>query len=143
MKSAVRTLIGLCVPVILSACATGASLDESVDIEAVPPGMSRIVVYRTEVAGTAVQPTVSVDGRETGRCRPEGAFLIDLPPGEHRLSASTETTASTTVTTREGEVVYVECSLSLGVLVGHPKLTPVRAETGRAEARDLALTGRF
>ncbi len=124
-------------------CASGPSVSESADIEAVPQGMSRIIVYRTQVLGTALQPAVRVDGRETGRCEPEGAFLVDVQPGTHTISTKTETTASVDVTTSPGEVVYVECSFGMGVIVWEPKLQVVRNETGRREVADLSFTGRY
>ncbi len=128
---------------ILLGCASGASVSDSMNVESVPAGMSRIVVYRTQVTGTAVQPHVHVDGTETGKCQPEGAFTVDVAPGKHTLSAKTEKLTTIEVTTSAGETVFVECSMTLGVMVGHPKLTPVRGETGREAIKELSLIGQF
>jgi hypothetical protein len=143
MKLSAKTLCMLSVTSVLFGCASGNPVSESIDVEAVPPGMSRIVIYRTQVTGTAVQPHVHVDGNETGKCQPEGAFTVDIAPGKHTLSVKTEKLTTIEVTTSASETVFIECSMTLGVMVGHPKLTPVRAETGREAIKELSLIGQF
>lgn len=143
MKLPFKSVLALGAVSVLLGCASGSPVSESVDVEALPSGMSRIVVYRTQVSGTAVQPHIHVDDRETGKCQPEGAFIVDVPPGTHTVSAKTEKLQTIEVTTSAGETVFIECSITLGVMVGHPKLTPVRVETGREAVKDLSLIGQF
>ena len=138
-----RTVCTLSVLALLTGCAGGNTVSDWMNVEPVPAGMSRIVVYRTQVGGAAVQPHVRVDDRETGKCQPEGAFTVDVLPGEHTLSAKTETLEALEITTSPGETVYVECSITFGVMVGHPKLTAVAAETGREAVKPLSLIGQF
>lgn len=128
----------------LSACASGPSLSESPQAKTtLPSGMSRIVVYRTGIMGAAIQPVVKVDGRSTGKCQTNGVFFVDVPSGQHQLSATTESSASTLVDTSETDIAYVKCSLGMGLVVGRPTLEVVPTATGASEAADLSLTGSF
>lgn len=55
----------------VSACATGESLEQTApSITPVASDMSRIVVYRTQIIGAAVQPKILIDDEETDRCQP-------------------------------------------------------------------------
>lgn len=128
----------------LSACASGASMQESRDaVAAVPEDKGRIVVYRTAITGAAIQPTVSVSGAERGKCQPKGAFSVDVAPGNHIVSATTEARRETMVTVARGQTSYVRCSIGFGLLVGQPRFEVVPEATGRQESASLAYTGRF
>jgi hypothetical protein len=134
------------IPLALSvaACASGASISETPKAQtSIPEGKTRIVVYRTQVLGAAIQPEVLVDGQPTGNCQPNGAFLVDVPAGIHTVSASTESTATAKVDTSDSPIAYVECSIGFGLFIGRPKLVPVMPETGAAVSNDLVLTGRY
>ncbi len=89
--------------------------------------------------GTAIQPKINIDGAATKRCQPKGAFYVDVPPGEHTVTASTETTAQVVVDTRSTDVVYVRCGVSFGLAVGRPTLEQVPPETGHSESSNLSL----
>jgi hypothetical protein len=127
----------------LGACATGEKISEATQVAPVPANASRIVVYRTNIMGGAVQPQVIVDGSPTGVCQPGGAFYVDVKPGQHRVSASTESTSSATVTTASGQSSYVECSIGFGVFIGRPLLKAKPAAEAAPAVRDLVLTGQF
>jgi len=105
--------------------------------------MSRIAVYRTDVLGYAVQPAVSVNGRQTGRCQPNGVFFVDVKPGTHQIIAQNQATASIRVTTKANETTYVQCSLKVGVVAGRPSLTQIATQSGAAVSNGLVLTGEY
>jgi len=127
----------------LGACATGEKISETAQASPIPANTSRIIVYRTNIMGGAVQPQVIVDGSPTGMCQPGGAFYGDVKPGQHRVSASTESTSSATVTTAGGQSSYVECSIGFGVFVGRPLLRAKPAAEAAPAVSDLVLTGQF
>lgn len=135
-------LMSICCVLGVSGCASGAKLSEA-KIATAPPGMSRIAVYRTGIMGAAIQPVVSVDGKQTGKCQPNGVFFVDVKPGMHRVTATTESTAEVQVNTVDNPVSYVECSIGIGWVVGRPKLVGVTSETGEAVIGDLVLTGSY
>ena len=139
MRKKIIILISLCT---LSACATGVELSKTSQAkEEVPNGEGQMIIYRSGIFGTAIQPKIFVDGAETGRCKPRGAFIVKGKPGEYDISTSTEVTKTITVDLQNKETNYVRCSIGLGFMVGQPKLTPVAKAIGEKEASDLKLTG--
>lgn len=137
----------LCVAVaaaLLFGCASGVPVSESeVAKEEVPKGKARIAVYRTNLLGAAVQPTVRVDGKDTGRCTPQGVFYVEVKPGQHTLSATTEVQKTSYLSVAEGEVAYVKCSIGFGLLIGQPRLDVVSSSVGRTDTRNLKVTGSY
>lgn len=126
----------------LAACASGTSMSETPGaMAALGSSESQIVVYRTGIMGAAIQPLVQVDGADTGRCVPNGAFTANVAPGEHTVAISTEVTRSVVVDVTGGETAYVKCSIGLGFMVGRPQLTVVEPSFGRGESAGLVLTG--
>ena len=126
----------------VSGCVEGVSMYETPGAMAGPPaGMARIIVYRpAEMMGAGVQPVVRVGQRETGRCAPNGVFSIDVAPGEHNVSATTEVTSAVLVELDAGEVAYIRCGIGFGFFVGQPRLTLVERSIGRGESANLVLT---
>ena len=142
--SSLGTAILLFAGLLLSACASGPTASESPEAQrAAAAGKTRIVIYRSSVIGAGVQPAVKVDGRKTGSCQPNGVFFVDVKPGKHEVSASTEVTKTIIVDTRKKRTVYVECSIGIGVLVGRPHLTVVSSSTGKRKIGDLAFGGTY
>lgn len=128
----------------LSACATGPSLQESAaEFAPLSPDRGRIVVYRTGIMGTGVQPTVTVDGAERGKCQPNGAFSVDVAPGERVVSARTEGSRQIAVNVEPGQTSYVRCSIGFGFVIGQVNLEAVPRAVGESESAPLSLIGRF
>lgn len=128
----------------LSACASGTPMQESREAAApIPKDMGRIVVYRTGIMGTAIQPGVAVDGAYKGKCVPRGAFSVDVKPGNHVVSAETEVKKEALVNVNSGQASYVRCSIGMGLMVGRPVLEVVPPATGKSESASLAFTGKF
>lgn len=128
----------------LSACASGPSMQESSpQISAIPAEKGRIIVYRTGIMGAAIQPTVTIGGVERGKCQPNGAFSVDVAPGEQIVSAATEVRRQTVVNVERGRHYYVRCSIGFGFLVGQPRLEVVPEATGKQESAPLAFVGAF
>ena len=110
---------------------------------AIPQGMARVVVYRPGIFGTAIQPAVSIDNVEKGKCQPKGAFSADVTAGNHMVSATTEVRRETMVTVQPGQTAYVRCGIGMGLLVGQPRLEVVPEATGKSESAPLPFTGKF
>lgn len=132
------------VGLVLAGCASGPTLSEtSVTRSAPKAGMTRIVVYRTGILGAAIQPVVSVDGRETGKCTPNGVFFVDVPKGQHQISATTEVQRQTVIDTSNVSTAYVRCSIGIGLIVGQANFEVVPGNQGASEAADLSFTGSY
>ena len=137
-------------PVLLTAvlgvagCASGPTLSELEVAPAAPaPGQSRIAVYRSGIAGAAIQPAINVNDVATGACQPNSVFFVDLEPGQHTVTAATEVTRSVDVDTAVRPVSYVQCSIGFGLLVGRPNLAEVEVGVGTAAINDLVFTGTY
>lgn len=116
----ISTLLMGCVAALLAGCATGPRYSQ---IEASIPPLSqdngRIYFYRTTVAGTAVQPSVELNGEDVGTAKPLGFFYVDRPPGDYVVTTTTEVKRSLSFTLDPGQSRYVRFNLSLGFFVGH------------------------
>lgn len=129
---------------ILSACATGTPMSQSDAAGAsVPDGKARIAVYRTNLFGLAIQPKVNVNGRETGRCTPNGVFFVTVEPGQQIVSATTEVQKTSYLTVAAGETAYVKCSIGFGLIAGQPRLDVVDASVGSAEIAKLKVMSKY
>lgn len=129
---------------VLVGCASGTAMKDSKDAAtAIPSGMGQIVVYRTGLMGSAVQPSVSIDGVKKGTCQPNGAFITNVKPGDHLVSAATEVKRETVVRVDSGQASYIRCSIGFGLFVGQPHLEVVPAKTGKLESNKLVLTGKY
>lgn len=130
------------ISVALAGCAAGTKWADADAVKAPPPkGQSRIVVFRDGLLGAAVQPTVTVNGRGTGTCQPNGAFFVNVPPGKHEVSATTEVTRTVQVETSRDTTAYVQCSIGIGFFIGRPELTPVTPDFGQKAVQPLVFTG--
>lgn len=49
-------------------------------------------------------------------------FFNFAEPGEHIYTASTESEAARNLTVEAGKTYYIECSVAMGVLAGHPSI---------------------
>ena len=128
----------------LSACASGNSLSESApSVPAVQNNEARLVFYRTQVMGAAIQPMVFVNGKKTDTCQPNKVFFVDVPTGSNTITAATENTETLTVVIGAGQTAYVECTISFGILVGRVDLKVVPRETGMGKVGALAFSGLY
>lgn len=102
-------------------------------------GESQIVIYGKTPTGIGV----FVDDAPTGAKCGYGVFLVDVSPGEHVVSAFTESRSSAVVNAPEGGRVYVRCTLSSGFFVRRPRLRVVVEAAGKSAISDLPFMGRF
>lgn len=139
-----KTAAVVMLSLVLSGCASGTKFRDltSAETEARSDN-GQIVVYRSQkLVGAAWQPTVYVDGRETGKCTANGVFIVDVAPGTYSVSSSTETESKVVVDVAADKRVYVRCAIGIGVFAGRPKLEQVDDATGITESGGLAFTGR-
>ena len=145
MKNSIRSIGVVCTAALgLSACASGTTLSESApSVPAVQRDEARLVFYRTQLLGAAVQPKIFVNGSETDTCQPNKVFFVDVRPGTHLITASTENKETLSVNVLSGETKYVECEMDIGFVVGRVDLKVVAVETGVSEVGPLAFSGLY
>ncbi|MDQ0074784.1 hypothetical protein J2W34_006610 [Variovorax boronicumulans] len=142
-----RRWFGGCVLAVLAAClfgcsATGPRFSEvSQNLPSLGENEGRIYFYRDSILGMAVQPEVSVNGQVVGKSQPNGFFFIDRPAGTYRATARTEAEGSIDVVLRPKQTAYVQMSISMGFMVGHPAFQRVGESEGRSALPSLAYSG--
>jgi hypothetical protein len=131
--------------VILSGCAEGPTYQEAVATQsAIPAGRGRIAVFRDQqILGFGVKPAVLVDGLPTGICGVGSVFFVDVPPGQHIVSASTENTSVVRANVAAGQTTYVQCTINMGAVVGTVQLVPVSASSAMPKMNELVFTGQY
>ena len=85
------------------------------------------------MVGSAVQPSVYVNGAAVGSAVPGGYFYIDRPAGDYDISTTTEKVESIKTNIKPGDIRYVRLDIGMGLVVGHILPTPVMPEQGAAE----------
>lgn len=112
--------------------------DFSLPVPILPPNRGRIIVYRAGVTENALQPTIQVDGATRGICGPDEPLVIDVAPGAHVLTATTDWNSDTFIQVDMERTVYVRCTTDIDMLMGQPQLEIVAHGTGLRESGALS-----
>jgi hypothetical protein len=133
-----RSLVIMLAFVALSSCASGEKFTELQTTIAPPAAENgRIYIYRTAVAGTAVQPAVKVNGEKVGNAVPNGFFYVDRPAGDYEITTETEVKRALTLKLEPGQTRYVKLNIGFGFFVGHVWPELVDNATGEKEIAKL------
>lgn len=121
--------------VLASGCASVPMASSDMDTQAkqfrVPPGKSRIYVYRNESIGGAVKIVITLDGKVIGSTGRKTYFAIDVAPGKHELGCIVENTASLSVNAAAGKPVFVWQEVKMGAWSPRCALNQVDDKVGR------------
>jgi hypothetical protein len=120
---------------LLAGCASGPTFSELHASEpVVATDSARIYFYReSSMVGSAIQPSVYVNGVAVGSAVPGGYFYVDRPGGEYEISTTTEKTEIIKANIKPGDIRYVRLDIGMGVVVGHILPTLVMPEQGESE----------
>lgn len=136
-------LLVIAVAIFLTGCA--ATGPRYAEVEASFPtlrsGYGRLVVYRSGGLGPAVQPDIKLNGEVIGKSQPQGFFFVDRAAGRYTVSARTEVETTLDAELVEGDTTYVQTSITMGLFVGHPRLTLQSESTAVQQLPQLAYTG--
>jgi hypothetical protein len=83
----------------------------------------------SKFAGGAVSFKVRESGKELGKLSSGTYFTLQVPAGKHQFEVHSEAKDILTLEVEPGETYYVIGTISMGVLVGHPNLSPSSAAT--------------
>lgn len=72
--------------------------------------------------GMAISCNVREGDKVIGAIAHGTYFFVFAEPGRHTYSASTEGTSSRTLDVEAGKTYYIEASVEMGILAGHPSL---------------------
>ncbi len=85
--------------------------------------LTLIYFYReNKLMGMAISYNVNEGDQVIGALAHGTYFFVFADPGRHTYSATTEATSSRTLEVEGGKTYYIEASVELGVLAGHPAL---------------------
>lgn len=106
-----------------------------------PAGYGQIVFFRpSKFVGMAVGFKVREAGKELGLMKNGSYFVVAATPGRHEYEVHSEAKDILPVEVEAGEVYYVSGSLSMGVMVGRPNLTPSDAASFEAVRAKLKMS---
>lgn len=139
-----RLLGGLCVALLVSACASGPKLAEVRSaIPTLKPDEGRIYFYRPNtMLGAAVQPAIHLDGQPVGDSKPGGFFFVDAKPGPKNVATSTEVEKKLSFVLEPGQTRYVRTVIGIGLFVGRVYPELVDNSVGEAELKDMSYIGK-
>jgi len=120
-KNWVRATLICAVLPLVAACASGPTFTEMHASEpALATDSGRVYFYReSSMVGSAVQPSIQVDGTAVGDAVPGGYFFIDRPAGTYKVSTTTEKEETIAVALTAGQIRYVRLDIGMGLFVGH------------------------
>lgn len=107
-----------------------------------PPqdGKGQIVFFRpSKFAGAAVGFKVREGNTELGKLRSGKYFVASVDPGTHEYTVHSESEDLLTMEVEAGETYYVQGTLTMGVMVGRPNLSPSDESTFNGMADKLKL----
>jgi len=105
----------------------------------VPPGKSRIYLYRNETFGGAITLNVTLDGKAMGATGPMTYFVWDVDPGQHTIVSKSENDATLTLDTVAGQPYFVWQEIKLGFLTPRSQLHKVDVQTGEKAVLECKL----
>ena len=108
----------------LGGCAGGPKYSEVVDqFPTLSGGQGRIFFYRdSSPFGSAIQPSIRLNGEAVGKSKPGGFFFVDRGPGSYEANCTTEAEKRLTFTLSVGERKYIRTRVTMGLLVGQVHL---------------------
>lgn len=89
-----------------------------------PAGMGQVVFYRSSKMGALISCRVRENGEVVNRLPPGKYFIHPTAPGVHEYSVKSEAKDKIRLEVEDGETYYVRCSISAGIGVGRPNLSP-------------------
>jgi hypothetical protein len=114
-----------------SATATPTASSASVNEQPGPgkEGDSVITFFReSHLAGSALKPSVYVDGKEADRLVNGCWFSVHAEPGKHQIQSSAKNEPASAIETRAGETIYVQMVVVMGTWRGAGRLLQVDPE---------------
>ena len=94
-----------------------------------------LYIYRPKkMAGLAISYDLHLENEPIFRVKNNSKKTVKVTrAGVFRLLAETESTTELPISIKLGEEYYIRCGISMGVVVGRPKLELVDPETGKKE----------
>jgi hypothetical protein len=90
-----------------------------------PAGKGQVVFFRpSKFAGAAFGFKVREGSNELGKLRSGNYFVAEVEPGAHQYIVHSEAKDILNMEVEAGETYYVEGTMTMGFMAGHPNLSP-------------------
>jgi len=87
--------------------------------------MGTVIFFREKkFAGSMIRYKVREAGKELGKLSSGVYFTVQLPAGKHAFEVHSEAKDVLTIEVEPGETYYVVGTVTMGVMAGHPNLSP-------------------
>lgn len=121
-----------------AAAAAVASPSSSAAQPAAPDAQATLIVFREKhFQGSALKPSIYVDGQEVARLKNGSYYSLPIKTGKHELASSAKHESALELDIKPGETNYVQMIVVAGTWRGAGRLVPVPAEDGKATIAKL------
>lgn len=106
------------------------------------PGKDKatIVFFREgHYAGSALKPSIYLDGKDVGRLTNGHWFSVEVDPGKHELASTAKNEAHTVIETTAGQTTYVQMVIVPGTWRGAGRLMEVDTSDAKEKIAKLKL----
>src|SRR5258708_1035741 len=108
--------------------------------QAQPAQAASLVIFREgHFTGSALKPSIYVDGKEVARIKNGSYFSMQIGPGKHDLSSSAKHESPLLLEIKPGETSYVQMIVVTGTWRGAGRLVPVPPDDGKIAVSKLKL----
>lgn len=109
-----------------SPATTPAQVEAKLDVDKAKE--STIIFFREHhVTGSALKPSIYLDGKEVERLANGRWFLVHAEPGKHQIQSSAKNEPATVIETKAGETTYVQMVVVTGNWRGAGRLLQVES----------------
>ena len=106
--------------------------------QAQPVQAASMVIFREgHFTGSALTPSLYVDGKEVARIKNGSYFTMPIEPGNHELSSSAKHESPLPLEIKPGETSYVQLIVVTGTWRGAGRLVPVPPDDGKIAVSKL------
>jgi hypothetical protein len=89
-----------------------------------PAGKGQVVFFREKkFKGAAIHFKVREGDAELGKLGSGDYFVVPVDPGSHTYAVQTEAKDNLTLQVEAGQTYFVQASISMGFMAGHPNLS--------------------
>jgi len=121
---------------VITGCASAVTFDQYIqNVQPPESGNGRIYVYRVDTVGTAIRPSIKLDGQILGRAVPNRFYYRDVPAGQHAITVPTESKSKLSFAVVAGKEMYVKVQVHITPTSWDVTPILVNAETAREEIR--------
>ena len=124
----------LTLPILISLCACAPLGETFQSLKEPPQNMAQVYIYRpSSFVGGGMHYTVSENNTPIIPLYNGGYYTYSTHPGTKKIWAETESRSEISTTLKENQTYFFKGEITMGVLMGRPKLTQISKENALNE----------